>query len=129
MREIRKYEDIPFEDLYSTSSPTLQAYIELQNKGIFEDIEDDFNIEGELEKAISGAFIGWHIINHLIQGGQDPGVVDSMLIEILGTYSEHDKDLEGPCWKTLKKVLSVFGFEDFYQKGLNYVIDNTGELD
>ena len=130
MREIIDYTDLPAEKkLYSTASPNKEAFKELKGKDIFDAITEEYETEEDLEKAVSGAFIGWHIINHLVHGGQDPEVVNIMLIEMLGTYSEHDTNLKGPCWIYIKKVLNSFGFEDFYQKGIDYIIDNHGELD
>lgn len=130
MKEIIDYTDLPDEKkLYSTACPHKDAFKELKGKDIFDTISEECETEEELEKAVSGAFIGWHIINHLIQREHDPEVVNTMLIEMLGTYSEHDTELNGHCWTSLKRVLTVFGFKDFYQKGIDYIIKNRGELD
>jgi hypothetical protein len=130
MRAIIDYEDIPFKELYSTAEPNKQAFKELKNKGIFDIVKKTCKTEEDLEKAVSGAFIGWHIVNHLIYGEHDPEIVEIMLIEMLGTYDVYDKEVgKSPCWILIKKTLENFGFEDFYQKGIDYIIANRGQLD
>ena len=129
MKLIENYKDLPLDKLYDISCPNQEAFDELQGKEIFESIADICTTEEEFEKAVSGAFIGWHIVNHLICGAEDKEVGYNMLVEMLGTYDCYDKDIKGACWNTLKITLESFGFGEFYNKGIDYIIENNGELD
>lgn len=68
--------------------------------------------------AFDGAFIGFHIYNHLSKGASK----EDWLLEVFSWYDLMDqKNLRGPFFDGLQVTLESCGLEDFYKEALEII--------
>jgi hypothetical protein len=124
MKQINHYDDLPFEYLPSCfAKPAAETFDELKNKGIFKDISDICKTKEEEAEAVAGALAGILIANCLKYTNKQAG-----LKVFFGAY-RHDQNIsQSNFWKIMHLTLEKSGYENFYQKAVNRLINKMSKF-
>jgi len=117
---------LPLDLMNPHSCPRQEALDFLESLCVTNYIQRKYESLEDRADAFDGAFIGFHIHQHLSKGLPK----EEWLIEMLGWYDLLDqKNLRGPFHDGLRTTLDACNLGDFYQEAIDFIIDNKGKLD
>ncbi|MBD3249880.1 hypothetical protein GF336_07575 [Candidatus Woesearchaeota archaeon] len=117
--------ELPLDFMHKEHSEPRQWILDsLEDRCITDYIFNKYISPEDIADAFDGAFTGYHIYEHLDKGGKR----EFWLVKVLGWYENFHNCFESPFYEGLRATLDSYGVDGFYEKAVDFIIDNKGKL-